>query len=203
VNWFNRHRFEDGTIALRMNKLKLRFAETDTVLSRSIADGRHLEATFHLYEAVEHLRTYLLEGWRERDNSFARLGTRFDKLAAAKTVYPVAERFNHLKSLDDRSVIGRIECAPDWIRERHRLSHRSRTMVGEQVTEVQDARDVLRVFARYEMRSLMREQAGVCPDWLGVVTQTEELRRRHRQLAELGREVHEMSDFSYIMPADW
>ncbi|TNJ65373.1 hypothetical protein FE784_15225 [Paenibacillus hemerocallicola] len=194
VNWFNRHRFEDGMVALRMNKLKRRFAETETVLSQSIADGRHLEATFHLYEAVEHLRTYLLESWRERDNSFARLGTRFDKLAAAKNVQHVADRFNHLKSLDDRSVIGRMECATDWIRERHRLSHRSRTMVGEEVTEVQDARDVLRVFARYEMRSLIRERVGVCPDWLGVVTQTEELRLRHRQLTELCREVLERSD---------
>lgn len=193
VNWFNRHRFEDGMVAQRMNKLRRRFAETETVLIQSIADGRHLEATFHLYEAVEHLRTYLLESWRERDNSFARLGTRFDKLAAAKNVHQAAERFNHLKSLDDRSVIGRIECAPDWIRERHRLSHKSRTMVGEEVTEVQDARDVLRVFARYEMRSMMLEKAGVCPDWLGVVTQTEELRRRHRQLAELSREVHRSS----------
>jgi hypothetical protein len=149
-----------------------------------------LEATFHLYEAVEHLRTYLLEGWRERDNSFARLGTRFDKLAADKNVRQVAERFNHLKSLDDRSVIGRIGCAPDWIRERHRLSHGSRTMIGEEVTEVQDARDVLRVFARYEMRSLMQERSETYPDWLGVVTRTEELRLRHRELAELSREVH-------------
>ncbi|MDF2719449.1 MAG: hypothetical protein K0R28_6374 [Paenibacillus sp.] len=174
-------------------------------------------------ETIRELRVQLIEGWEQegwrtaldvgslyfpaglgfenrpsrsfilRDAAGPALGTRFDKLAAAKNDHHAAERFNHLKSLDDRSVIGRIECAPDWIRERHRLSHRSRTMVGEEITEVQDARDVLRVFARHEMRSMMLEKAGVCPDWLGVVTQTEELRRRHRQLAELSRVVHRSS----------
>lgn len=189
VQWFNRNRFGDGMTALRMNKLKIRFAETESLLSQAIAEDRHLEATYSLYEAVEHLRTYLLESWRERDNSFARLGTRFDHLAAAKRCSHLAERFNSLKSLDDLTVIRRIECAPEWIRERHRLSYGCRRSVGEDVTEVQDARDVLRVFARYEMRSFLDQRAASYPDWLGVVTQAEELHRRHRQLREIGGEV--------------
>ncbi|TMV48393.1 hypothetical protein FE783_17920 [Paenibacillus mesophilus] len=193
VRWFNRNRFEDGIVKLRMNKLRSRFLETEAQLSEAIAGGKGLEASYTLYEAVEHLRTYLLESWRERDNSFARLGTRFDRLAAAKRCGHLAERFNALKSLDDLAVIRRIECAPDWIRERHRLSYGCRRSVDENVIEVEDARDVLRVFARYEMRSFLDQQAASYPEWLGVVTQAEELRRRQRQLREIGHEVLEMN----------
>ncbi|GIP34674.1 nucleotidyltransferase domain-containing protein [Paenibacillus sp. J2TS4] len=189
VRWFNAHRFAGHVVSLRKSKLAKSFAVSLTKSDQSIADQKHLAATFYLNEAVEHLRTYLLESWGERDHSFARLGTRFERLARAKQQEHLADQINQMKSFDDEAVLYRLSVSPDWIRNRHRLSYKCRRSIGEELTEVQDARDVLRVFARYEMKNLWDQPLETYPDWLGIVGSIEEARHRYEGLQRLGDEI--------------
>lgn len=83
----------------------------------------------------------------------------------------------------------RIGSSPEWVQTRHRMSYAARRLIGERVTERQDAKDVLRVFARYEIRSLRDRPASSYPEWLGIVGHGEEWRRKLRLLRRLEEEV--------------
>lgn len=189
VQWFNAHRFADQVVSLRKSKLARSFSINLSLLEKSITEQERLTATFYLNEAVENLRTYLLESWGERDHSFARLGTRFERIARAKQQDHLADKINKVRSLDDESVLNRLNVSPDWIKNRHRLSYRCRRSMGEELTEVQDARDVLRVFARYEIKNLWHGTSDAYPEWLGIMSSIEEARYGYESLQRLGDEV--------------
>ncbi|MEF3303695.1 hypothetical protein [Paenibacillus sp. GYB003] len=190
AHWIRRNRFDAEIAGMRKAKLKERYAENGSLLDEAIALGRRSAAAYFMNEAVELLRTYLLESWGERDNSFARLGSRFERLAERKGVRHIADRFNAWKSLDDASAARRIACAPESVRNRHRLSYACRRMVGEDVSDIQDARDVLRVFGRYELRRAMNgDPEGADAPWLAIPREMSALRQTQAELLQASRDI--------------
>ncbi len=189
IDRFHRFRFHPEIVAQRLRILKNRFYDNVLVLKGHITEDRFAQAAYCLNEGAEHLRTYLLESWGERDHSFARYGTRFERIALRLNKQAVAERLNGLNRLDDESVVRRMNGAPEWIKERHRLSWKCRKMIGEEVTEIQDARDVIRVFSRYELRRWFHHADDAFPEWLSVSTSREELQARTKELERMGIEI--------------
>ena len=104
-----------------------------------------LAATKAVHAAVKWGQTWLLERWGERDNSQARLGTRFEAAAEAHGQRSLVASLNNLTDLDDDAVARRMAAAPAWVGKRHERQWRARRHVGEAVTRAQDLRDVLRV----------------------------------------------------------
>ncbi len=77
-----------------------------------------------------------------------------------------------LGGLDDASVERRLATVPAWVWERHDRSWRARKHVGEAVSRMQDARDVLRVCAHYQMCNVL---GPPFPAWLGIPADMESL----------------------------
>lgn len=71
---------------------------------------------------------------------------------------------------------------PLGARRRHTRSWRARRWIGEDVTEIQDARDVLRVCSHYELRKVA---AAPFPAWLAVETDVAALERQASDFARL------------------
>lgn len=189
VRWFNRYRFDSGVISIRLNTLMRSFKDNIKELAHYMGEEQFVESTFYLNEAVEQLRTYLLESWGERDHSFARIGTRFETIAHRKNQDRYITILNELKTLDNDSVLRRLNNSPPRIKERHRLSYKCRHFIGEELSVIQDARDVLRVFARYGLQEILREPVESYPEWLGIVNDPAELQRRHQLLVGVSKEI--------------
>lgn len=64
---------------------------------------------------VKWLRVWFMESWGERDNSLGRVGSRFDRLVAARGMGAVTDALNNVASLDDEYVPQRMASAPDWV----------------------------------------------------------------------------------------
>ncbi|RKN85405.1 nucleotidyltransferase domain-containing protein [Paenibacillus ginsengarvi] len=189
LEWIRRNRFAPEVTALRRSKLRRRFEISLLELDEAIENRLWAKAAYYGHEAIELLRTYVLESWGDRDNSFARLGTRFERLAELRGCRDLAERFHTLKKLDDSSVLERIQRSPEWVRERHRLSYASRRMIGEDVSEIQDARDVLRVFGRYELRSVMNGAETGDTEWLAIPRDADEFAVWRERMVQLGGSI--------------
>jgi hypothetical protein len=97
-----------------------------------------------------------------------RLGTRFAVLAKARGATSLVETLNKISDLGAASVWRRVEAAPEWVRERHDRSWRARQHVGEPISQLDDARDTLRVCALYGMRGVSEPPY---PAWLAILDQ--------------------------------
>lgn len=182
VGWFAATRFSPAVVAARLARQRRNIDEAYGALLASIANGDPLAGTKALRAGVESARTWLMEGWGERDNSFARFGTRFERAAQRRGCGDLIGTLNALSALDDQAVQRRMGAAPDAVRERHERSWRARKAIGEAVTEVQDARDVLRVFSYYELRDAT---ALPLSEWLGVESDVASLQRKAPTFARL------------------
>ncbi len=123
-----------------------------------------LAASIALRESLHALTRYLIEGWGGRDNSWARFATRLELRAAERGEEDLVAHVMTLYGLTPEEVVRRMALAPEGIRQRHRLSLQGRRLVGESVTEQQDARDVLLVFSTREVR-YQRPPYG---EWVGL-----------------------------------
>ena len=182
ADWFTRHRFDPAIVALRLERASTELTAASHYLDMSLAEQDAVRATRGLHAAVKWLRALLLEGWGERDASLARIGTRFDQLAAAHGLADLALTANALCDLDDASVSRRMLLAPAWVHERHDRSLRARRLIGEPVTPADDARDVLRVCTQYELRVMTNPPF---PAWLAIPGQIAVLAARARRLDAL------------------
>ncbi len=182
ARWFTATRFAPAVVAFRLERQRRRVLQAHSDLLGHIANRDAAVATSALRAGVEALRVLLLEGWGERDNSFARLGTRFERAARAKGREDLIATLNDLNGLNDRSVLARLRAAPASVRRRHERSWRARDFIGEDVTPVQDARDVLRVSSYYALR-----EAGDAPypAWLAVETDFAALQRKAATLSQV------------------
>jgi hypothetical protein len=175
ARWFTSHRFEPEIIEFRLKQHQIKTEYHIQELLQEIERRNISKANQALNNAIGSLKTFLLEKWGERDNSFARFGTRFERSAKRRGHEHLVTLLNDLSNLNGEQVLERMALAPDWIQKRHERSLQARKLIGEEVTKIQDARDVLRVFFRYELK----EQAdGTFQDWLAVDTNVKSLHRK-------------------------
>jgi hypothetical protein len=182
AGWLTRHRFSPSIVGLRLARDRREITTALQNLRVSLDRQDLLAATAALRAAVQWRRIAMLEEWGERDASVARVGSRFDKLAAARGLGRIAETLNTLCDLDDASVDRRMAAAPWWVHERHDRSLRARQKHGESVSRIEDARDVLRVCTLYATRG---HNASPLPAWLSVPTGGDELSERAAILSDL------------------
>jgi hypothetical protein len=128
---------------------------------------------------------WLVEYWRERQ-SFGRSATRLECAAEEHHCSDYIDRLNELRDLRDEDVWRRMRLAPAPIRYWHAQSLHARHYVGELVTEVQDARDVLLVATHYELRKVI---GPPYPEWLAVARDASILEERAAKFASLVNEV--------------
>jgi hypothetical protein len=180
--WLTSHRFDRSVVDVRLARAGAELRQARRRLDMSLADGSPLSGVLALQDAVKWLRALLLERWGERDASLARIGTRFDRLAADRGLADIVRSLHHLADLDDASIERRMLVAPAWVHQRHDRSLRARRLTGEPVTPVEDARDVLRVSTQYELRSWAKLPF---PAWLAVPDNVESLAERTNRLATI------------------
>jgi predicted nucleotidyltransferase len=182
ARWLTEHRFAPPVVRLRLARERRAVEESSHRLWVSLERRDLLEATKAVREAAKWLQARLLETWGERDASLARVGTRFEDLARARGRSEWVDALRVLGDLDDAAVERRMAEAPAWVWERHDRSWRARRHVGEAVTRLQDARDVLRVCAFYEAR---RVSTPPFPAWLAIPTEPAPLADKADRLSML------------------
>jgi predicted nucleotidyltransferase len=123
-----------------------------------------LAAAIALRESLHALTRYLMERWGGRDNSWGRFGTQLERTASERGEADLIAKIMALYGLAPKEVARRMALAPEGIRYWHKLSLEGRRLVGESVTEEQDARDVLLVFATREVR----QRQPPYGDWVGL-----------------------------------
>ena len=168
AQWFTTHRFDAATVSHRLARDHREVVTEEQQVWRCLAGQDAVKATVAVRSAVKWLQTGLLESWGERDTSLGRVGTRFARLATARGRADLVNALNALSDLDGASVRRRMATAADWVAERHDRSWRARRHVGETVTWLEDARDMLRVSALYAAR---RVQAPPYPASLAIPTE--------------------------------
>ncbi len=150
--WLTDARFTPDVVQarqqIRMRQMQNRAEEAN----RAMEGGDRNAAACALREGLHILISALMEGWGERDNSVARLGTRFERAATERGEESLAATIFRLSGLSAETVVHRMTMAPAGIRYRHQVSLAARRLVGESVTEAQDARDVLLIFGLMHMR---------------------------------------------------
>ncbi len=124
---------------------------------------------------------YLTETWGGRDNSWARFPTRFEQMAQERGKGRIAVETMKLYGLTPEEVERRMAVAPTWVQERHKVSFKSRRLVGDDVTQQQDARDVLLVMATHEVRY----SRPPYPEWVGLETEPRVLAGQLERLGAL------------------
>ena len=161
--------------------------------AQALDEGNTLAAAIALRESLHVLMRYLMEGWGGRDTSFARFGTRFERIAVERGERELADGVMALYGLGPGAVARRMAAAPHGIRYRHLLSLEARRLVGEPVTADQDARDVLLVFSTM----LIRRGQPPFAEWVGLETDRATLTGRldeYRQLLQQVQARHGLSE---------
>lgn len=179
VRTFNTYRFEHQIAELRQRRAAQAATSARRELSQAITRGDAPGAAVAVGEAVKWFRTWQLEAWLESDASLGRVGTRFERLARARGRHDLVDELRTMSDLDDGSVRTRMDQAPEWVHERHDRSWSARQAVGEELTELDDARDVLRVCTQYQLRN---PGDPPYPAWLAVPGDADSLRDRASML---------------------
>lgn len=123
-----------------------------------------------------------MEEWGERDNSLGRFGTRFEQTAIAYGKGELVDALNRTSGLDKASVRLRLDAAPRWVIERRDRSWAARQHIEEDVSDIQNDRDALRVSSMYELRELT---GPPFPCWLGIPETDADLQDRARWLSSI------------------
>ena len=166
AQWLTDARFTPQVVRGRLEshwrQTRDRYAQAATALNA----GDTLTAAISLLESLHALMRYLIEGWGGRDTSFSRFGTRLEHTAVAQGEEALMGEIMALCALSPDDVIRRMELAPQHVRDRHRLSLQARRLVGDVVTEGEDARDALLVNSTREIRTRRVSYAA----WVGLET---------------------------------
>jgi predicted nucleotidyltransferase len=173
IEWLTAARFDPAVVQARISRNRCQAEECLQEAVARLASGDADGTLLALHNGTWALLAGLMERWGVRDSSFARVGTRFERAAAACGNIELADRVLTLFNLAPAAARRRMDLAPERIRDRHRLSYRARLLVDEQVTPEQDARDVLLTFSSHELRY------GAPPfaPWVGAETDPAMLRQ--------------------------
>jgi hypothetical protein len=165
ARWLTGHRFSPPVVAFRLTRERREVEAAHRQLCASLERGDLPVATMALRAAGKWLPIWFLERWGERDASLARVGTRFEGVARAHGRSDLVDAVNRLNDLEEGAVERRMAAAPAWVWEWHDRAWRARRQVGEAVTPLQHARDVLRVCALFELRRVVDRPF---PAWLSI-----------------------------------
>lgn len=182
---FTRMRFDPRVREARVSRHRERTLQLRAKAEDALQLGEFVAASGWVREAGQGLVVYLLERWGDRDNSLGRLGTRLDRLAAQHGQVEQVETLWRLVGLGPEQVPSGIGAAPPGVRHRHRRSYPARRLVGEDVTEWQDARDVLFVFGLRAVRG----GDPPFPSWLGLAQDRRSAEAEVRGLGDLLRSL--------------
>ena len=164
ADWFTAWRFQLPVVERRLqNSREQASLSLDQGLTSLPAD--RILAYRHLLKGIQWGQIHLMEGWGERDNSLGRFGTHFELAAMAHGAREDVDAFNQLASLTAQEVDQRLTQAPTWVDERLDRSWRARFVMGDEVTTLQNQRDVLRVSTDYELREVVAPPYAA---WLAV-----------------------------------
>ncbi len=180
--WFSAKRFSPAVVRYRLARERREVEEAYQQLLTSLDREDALAGTTALRAAAKWLHIWLLEQWGERDASLARVGTRFEEIAQARGRPDLVDLVNSLNDLDEGSVGRRMAAAPAWVWEWHDRSWLARQQVGEAVTPLLHARDVLRVCTQFELRRVTERPGDT---WLAFPVTAEVLNEKARLLSEM------------------
>jgi hypothetical protein len=181
VAWFTQHRFDSEVVQYRLDRTaSSAIASLDSVHDH-LGQNAIIDAYAALLKTIQWHQVHLMERWGQRDNSRGRFGTRFEQTAAAQHLPHLGDALNTLSGLDTQSVADRMAQAPAWVRERNDRSWKARRAIDEDLTSIQNQRDVLRVCTMYELRVL---DPTARPSWLAIPS-PDVLATRARTLRQL------------------
>ena len=153
-------RFDPSVVRARQIERVRRATRLAHRVKSHLQAGRLIEAAISIQELARPVIPCLMERWGHGDRSFGRVFTRFCVLAREHHEEAIASRIVRLFSLTADEVDARYTNAPAHVVERHITSYPSRLAVGEEITELDDKRDVLYAFSWYAVR------AGETGSWL-------------------------------------
>lgn len=182
AGWLTAHRFNPPVVQFRLARERREVEDAHRQLCAGLECGDVLTATKALRVAGKWLQFWLLEQWGERDASLARVGTRFEGVARTHGRPEVVDAVNRLNDLDEGSVEWRMKAAPAWVWEWHDRSWRGRRQIGEAVTPLQHARDVLRVCTLFDLRRIVDRPF---PSWLAIPAEVGVLKEKASLLSAL------------------
>ncbi len=166
ADWFTQARFAPEVVQGRAHIHWRQTVERYEQAAAALRKDDITTAAIMFRESLHVLTRYLMERWGGRDNSWARFGTRFERMAAEQGEGNLAAEIRDLYGLAPSQVAHRMAQAPQGVQYRHRLSWAARQFVAEPVTAAQDARDVLLVLSTWELRY---RQPPFAP-WVGLET---------------------------------
>ncbi len=170
--WATANRFAATVAKDRDVRLREEFAAVLMAGRQAALAGDSLQGTLALWRAVQLTQIAIMGRWGHRDNSLGRFGSRFASAADELGHGDLVHQLNVLSDLDPESVSRRAQVAPAWVSLRHDRSFRARLAISEEVDAFSDLRDTLRVCSRYDA---IRHIGPAYPDWLGIVTDPDDL----------------------------
>ncbi len=146
-------RFDPSVVRARQIERVRRATRLAHRVTSHLQAGRLIAAGISIQELARLVIPCLMERWGQGDRSFGRAFTRFCVLAREHHEEAIASRIVRLFSLTADDVETRYANAPAHVVERHITSYPSRLAVGEEITELDDKRDVLYAFTWYAART--------------------------------------------------
>src|SRR4051794_11808029 len=122
ARWITDARFTPAVVQARQQIRVRQMMNRAEEAERALQGGECIVAALALREGLHTLISALMEEWGERDNSVARLGTRFEQAAAERGEEGRAARIFTLFGLSPDQVAQRLPMAPAGIRYRHHVS---------------------------------------------------------------------------------
>ena len=164
LEWLNGIRFSPEIVSAILLRVGGEFAQLIDHAALDLQRGDDDKAGIALHHAGYLMMAHLMETFGLRCSSFARFGTRFDRAMAERGRTETARSIMAVMLLGSDDVERRFDDAPDHLQQRHRLSLAARRVTGEDVTALQDRRDVLLAFTTFAFRR------GIPPlgRWTGV-----------------------------------
>jgi hypothetical protein len=152
ARWLTDARFAPEVVRGRLETHWRQAQERYAQARQTLEVGDALAAAIGLRESLHAIMRYLMERWGGQDNSWARFGTRFERKGIERGEGELVAEIMALYGLAPDEVGRRMALAPHGVRYRHRISLEARRLVGETVTDGEDARDVLLVFSTQHVR---------------------------------------------------
>lgn len=143
----NTLRFHQAVVTARLEQWWVQARAAQGRAKAALSDGEFLDATLALREAARSTRQILIESWGERLGSMGREWTRFERMAAIHKGEDKAKLIAKIADASADDALSRMNSAPEWLRERVRLSLAARRVVAEDVSEEQNARDNIAAFS--------------------------------------------------------
>ena len=145
-----------------------------------VAEGTLIEANLAFRTLVYRFVGFLYAGKWDNSGKLGRNCTRFEREGQSRGVGESSSRLIRLIENPSDSH-KRLNTAPHRVRDRHRISWPARSIIGEEVTAEEDARDVLDFFTNLRLP----KETGRYPVWTGIRTARATLKNKFAELVEV------------------